>query len=78
MHEHTTTKLEPVTITIDRLMKLPEVLAVFPVSASRWYAGISEGIYPKSVSLGRRSVAWRASTIAALIERTCRQADKAA
>jgi len=49
-------------------MRLDEVLAVYPVSRASWYAGIANGIYPKSVALGPRSVGWRTSDIKALIE----------
>lgn len=52
---------------MERLLKLDEVLRVFPVSRSTWYAGIKEGRYPKPVKLGYRSVAWRESDIRSLI-----------
>lgn len=51
----------------DRLLRLGEVLARFPVSRSAWYQGIKDGIYPQQVKLGPRSSAWRASDINALI-----------
>lgn len=54
----------------DRLLRLGEVLARFPVSRSAWYQGIKDGIYPQQVKLGPRSSAWRASDIKALISST--------
>lgn len=51
----------------DRLLRLGEVLARFPVSRSAWYQGIKDGIYPQQVKLGPRSSAWRASDINTLI-----------
>jgi prophage regulatory protein len=51
----------------DRLLRLGEVLARFPVSRSAWYQGIKDGIYPQQVKLGPRSSAWRASDINVLI-----------
>lgn len=52
-----------------RLLRLPEVLSRFPVSPSRWYAGIQQGRFPKPIKLGHRTAAWRESDINALIER---------
>jgi prophage regulatory protein len=56
--------------THGRLLRLPEVLKLYPVSRSSWYAGMAEGRYPAAVKLSKRSVAWRQSDIEALIERT--------
>lgn len=47
----------------DSLLRLPEVLKLVPVSRSSWYAGVKEGIYPKQVAIGRRSVGWRSSEV---------------
>lgn len=52
-----------------RLLRLPEVLNRFPVSASKWYLGIKQGIYPPPVKLSHRCAAWPESAINALIER---------
>ena len=51
----------------DRLLKMPQVLEIFPVSPATWRAGVRVGIYPPSVKLGARSVAWRQSAIDQLI-----------
>lgn len=51
----------------DSLLRLPEVLALIPVSRSKWYAGVKDGCYPKPVSLGPRCVAWKASEIQKLV-----------
>jgi prophage regulatory protein len=51
------------------LVRLNNVLLLFPVSRSKWWAGCSEGIYPAPVRLpGSRCVAWRAEDIRALID----------
>ncbi len=49
-------------------LRLPEVLRIYPVSKSTWWAGIREGRYPKPVKIGERCTAWRAEDIRALIE----------
>ena len=46
----------------------PPITAIFPVSRSSWWAGVRVGRFPKSVKLGPRTTAWRASDIRALIE----------
>ena len=50
-------------------MRLPQVLAVFPVSRSAWWAGVKSGKYPPAVKLGQRTTAWSSASIRALIER---------
>ena len=49
------------------LLRLPEVLAVFPISASSWWLGVREGRYPQSIKLGARCTCWRAADVRALI-----------
>ena len=51
-------------------VRLPDVLKVFPVSKSTWWAGIKEGRYPQSVKLGPKTTAWRVEDIRDLIART--------
>jgi prophage regulatory protein len=51
----------------DSLLRLPDVLALIPVSRATWYAGVKSGRYPQAVSLGPRCVAWRASEIHQLV-----------
>jgi len=49
-------------------VRLPEVLKVFPVSKSTWWAGVKGGRFPKSVKLSEKITAWRVEDIRALIE----------
>ena len=51
------------------LLRLPQVLALIPVSRSAWWASCKSGRYPKPVKLGPRTTAWRAADIAALLEK---------
>jgi predicted DNA-binding transcriptional regulator AlpA len=60
-------KAAPAIAPSDCLIKLPQILARYPVSRSTWLAGVKTGRYPKSVKLGPRSVAWRLSDINQLI-----------
>ena len=57
----------PNTINETRLLRLPEVLAIFPVSRSSWYLGISKGVYPRGIKISERTVAWSAEDINKLI-----------
>ena len=56
-------------ISSNALLRLPQVLALIPVSRSAWCAGCKSGRYPKPVKLGPRTTAWRAADIAALLEK---------
>lgn len=56
------------TVVIDPLLRLKQVLTVFPVSRSMWYQGVKDGVYPKGVKIGPKAVAWRSSEIKALID----------
>ncbi|GJM02862.1 MAG: hypothetical protein DHS20C08_13630 [Rhodomicrobium sp.] len=51
-------------------VRLPDVLKVYPVSKSTWWAGIKEGRYPKPVKLGPKITAWRVEDIRTLIAQT--------
>lgn len=48
-------------------VRLPEVLKIFPVSKSTWWAGVKDGRYPKPVKLGPKITAWRVQDIKELI-----------
>jgi len=58
------------------MYKLPEVgfvrmkniLVVFPVLASSWWAGVKSGRYPQPVKLSARTTAWKVEDIRELIE----------
>ncbi|PUE55669.1 helix-turn-helix transcriptional regulator [Limnohabitans parvus] len=51
----------------ERLLRLNQVLKLFPVSRSTWYSGVAKQIFPAPVQLSARSVAWIESEILALI-----------
>lgn len=55
-------------VTTDSFLRLPEVLAIIPVSRATWYDGIKTGRFPAQVKLGRRVAAWRRSDIDRLVE----------
>lgn len=48
-------------------VRLPQILSVFPVSRSAFWAGIKAGKYPKPVKLSERTTAWRVEDIRELI-----------
>lgn len=52
----------------ETLERLPQVLARFPVSRAKWYAGIKAGKYPKPIKLSERAAAWRSADVDALIQ----------
>lgn len=61
-----------------KYLRLPQVLEIFPVSKSAWWAGVKSGKYPKAVKLGRRTTAWSAESICGLLERVANDAGGAA
>lgn len=44
-------------------VRLPTVLAYFPVKKSTWWAGVKSGRFPKPVKLGPRVTAWRVDDV---------------
>ena len=49
-------------------LRLPQVLAIFPISKSAWWEGCKSGRFPKPIKLGPRTTVWRAEDIAALVK----------
>lgn len=49
------------------LIRLPQVLALFPVGRSTWWAGVRDGKYPAPIKLGPRTTAWLRADIEMLI-----------
>lgn len=50
------------------LLRLPQVLQLYPISKSAWWQGCKDGRFPKGIKLGQRCTAWRAADIQKLIE----------
>jgi predicted DNA-binding transcriptional regulator AlpA len=48
-------------------LRLPEVLKLFPVGRSTWWAGIESGRFPKPYKLAARISAWRVEDITKLL-----------
>lgn len=59
---------KPTALPETGFIRLPQVLAVIPISRSQWLKGVKEGKYPKPVKLGARITAWRVGDIKQLIE----------
>jgi predicted DNA-binding transcriptional regulator AlpA len=56
-------------ISENSLLRLPQVLALIPISRSAWWAGCKSGRFPKPVKIGPRTSAWRGSDILAVLEK---------
>jgi len=50
------------------IIRLPDVLRLYPVSKSHWWQGIADGRYPKPIKLGLRARGWRISDVLALTQ----------
>ncbi len=53
--------------TLGRLLRLPEVLKLFPISRAAWFEGVRAGLYPRPVRIGRRAVAYRERDVRQLL-----------
>ena len=57
----------------ESIIRLPEVLKLYPVSRSTWLAGVKAHKFPAKISLSRRCVGWRKKDIISLIENEAAQ-----
>lgn len=53
--------------TASKLLRIKQVLNLYPVGRSTLYKMIAENRFPKQVNLSVKSVAWRASEVYAFI-----------
>jgi len=66
--ESTHIRYKPITLPNEGYVRLPTILAVFPVGKSTWWLGVRNGRFPPPVKLGPRTTAWRVEDIRALLE----------
>jgi prophage regulatory protein len=50
-------------------LRLPQVLAIIPISKSAWWEGCRTGRFPKPIKLAPRTTVWRVEDITALVKR---------
>ena len=48
-------------------VRIPQILAVLPISKSTWWQWVSEGKAPTPVKLGPKTTAWRVEDIRDLL-----------
>lgn len=48
------------------IIRLPDVLRLYPVSKSKWWEGVKKLEYPQPVRLGKRARGWRLGDVLAL------------
>ena len=53
----------------ESFLRLPQVLAIIPISKSAWWQGCKDGRYPQPIKLGPRRTVWRSADIFALVRR---------
>jgi prophage regulatory protein len=51
-------------------VRLPSILAVYPISRASWWNGVKSGIYPAAIKLGPGTTVWRAEDIWELLRKT--------
>ena len=47
---------------------VPPITPIIPVSASTWWAGVSEGRFPQPVRIGPNTTCWKYEDIEKLLE----------
>ena len=57
----------PACLPAHGFVRLPQILAVFPVGRSTWWSGVKCGRYPARVKLGPRVSAWKVEDIRELL-----------
>lgn len=60
----------PLSLPSAGFVRLPQILAVFPVSRSTWWAMVKTGKAPAPIKLSERTTAWRVEDIRALLAAT--------
>ena len=56
------------TLPSTGFVRLPQVLAVYPVSRSKLYADIKAGKFPAPLKLSERVSAWKVETLLTFLE----------
>lgn len=56
-------------------VRLPQILAVIPISKSQFWLGVKNGRFPRPIKLGAKTTAWRVEDIRALIVRLSQEAE---
>jgi predicted DNA-binding transcriptional regulator AlpA len=59
---------DQIRIPTTGFLRLPQILAIFPIGKSSWWRGVKEGRYPKPVKIAPRTSAWRAREIADMMD----------
>ena len=55
------------TLPEQGFVRLPQILAVYPISRAAWWAGVADGTLPAGVLLSKRVRAWSVESIRQLI-----------
>jgi predicted DNA-binding transcriptional regulator AlpA len=63
----------PANIPETGFVRIRQILAVYPIGRSTWWAGVKSGRFPRPVKLGPRTTAWRVEDIRRLLSRGAQQ-----
>jgi prophage regulatory protein len=60
---------DPIALPADdaAFVRLPTVLALYPVGETSWWNGVARGIYPRAVSLSPRVRGWNVGEFRAFL-----------
>lgn len=57
-------------------VRLPQVLAVIPISKSQFWLGVKNGKFPQPIKLGAKTTVWRVEDIRDFIAHFSQQAEQ--
>lgn len=72
MKQHKNQNLE---LPKEGFVRLPQILAVIPISKSQFWLGVKNGRFPHPIKLGAKTNGWRVEDIRALIVRLSQEAE---
>lgn len=73
MKQHKNQNLE---LPKEGFVRLPQILAVIPISKSQFWLGIKNGRFPRPIKLGAKTTVWRVEDIRELIARLSQNTDE--
>lgn len=69
------TKNQNLELPKEGFVRLPQILAVIPISKSQFWLGVKNGRFPRPIKLGVKTTVWRVEDIRALIVRLSQEAE---
>ncbi len=66
----------PSDLPKEGFVRLPQILAVIPISKTQFWLGVKNGRFPSPIKLGAKTTAWRVEDIRELIAKLSQNTDE--